>query len=346
MPKPLDLAGVRPPDCRYVVVRPTGALVPYGGPTREWECRCDCGAAFRLPQKRIPYSAYIRKGRSAVYACDACDGSPCVVCGAALPRSSMRTACTGACETERARRAAHASYVRNADRVKARSLARQKRERAAGNPVFRAQDKRKWERLKADPKRLAAAREKARRFYAEHAARIQAARKDRLADLTPEQLAERRARNREYQRRHAERRRAVLRANPDLHAKYLEYLRRYRQGLEGKRPKAEPKSHGPCCVCGEEIVSRKAKRVVCGRPACRAEYHRRLIRATRGKGRVERVCPHCSAAYAVHGGFRKKSCGAESCRRAAKLAAKRRRRAEAAFWEMAEIQTIIGGTNE
>lgn len=344
MPVPIDLAGVRPADCRYVVVRPTGRLVPFGGPTREWECRCDCGAVFALPQKRIPYAEWIRKARGkAVYACDACDGNPCVVCGVSLPRSSMRTACEGACEAERQRRAAHASYRRNAEAVKRRSLERQKRERAAGNPVYKAQDKRKWARVKADPERLRRNREQARAFYAENAERIQAERKARLTALTTEQLAERRAAWREYQRRYAAKRRAVLHADPELHARYLEYLRRYRKGLEEKKPRPEPKSHGPCRVCGTDIVSAKAKRVICDRPECRREYHRRVIRATRGKGRVDRVCPHCEAVYAVHGEFRKRTCGRPACVTAAKTEARRRRRADKAFWELIRLETELGG---
>jgi DNA-binding XRE family transcriptional regulator len=34
------------------------------------------------------------------------------------------------------------------------------------------------------------------------------------------------------------------------------------------------KSHGPCMVCGAEIFSRKAKRVICDQVACFREYRR------------------------------------------------------------------------
>jgi hypothetical protein len=169
MPPPLDLTDR---ECgRLHVLTCVGRTEEYGG-CRVWRCRCACGReqdfAQRLLTDRGP------RGRDC---CDACRSLPCPICATPVPvASGLPRCCSPECRSERRRRRADAHYRANKATVIARSLARQKRRRAEGDPVYREQDRRKYARIKADPEKLAAARAQAREWYARHAERVQAER--------------------------------------------------------------------------------------------------------------------------------------------------------------------------
>lgn len=341
MPKPIDLSGTRPPGCSYIVVRLDGTI-QFSKPTRAWLCRCDCGAEFRLPQTRIPYAPHIAKNvRRAVFACDVCGGVDCLICGKRLPRSTTRTVCEGACKIEYAKRVAHDYYLRNKELVKKRSVENGKRRRAEGSPVVKAADKRKWERTKADPEKMTKAREVIKKHYHANRDEILAKRRARKAAMSPEQLTQWRAKMRGYQRKFARKRRAALHADPELHAKYLEYMRKY--GRCKRPPKLEtPIVSGVCCVCQCQIMATdRKKRVKCNKEACRREYYRRLTETLYGVETVQRVCPSCNTIYIVQGNFRKSYCGKEECRKAHNRNRKHRRQADRKFSQFLDLQTKL-----
>jgi uncharacterized protein (TIGR02996 family) len=187
--------------------------------------------------------------------CDQCRRVPCELCGALMPPLRGPKVCS-ACRPARRAEQAHASYLRNAEAVKRRSAERAKRERAAGNPVYAAQDKRKWARIKADPAKLAQARQKARDWWAANRERILA---ERAAKREPWPERECPECGRSYSPKRPQsvycsmgcRRAAALRPRPVLPAK-------------------------PCVHCGAEFVPSHPRRLTCS-AACRSERHRQQI---------------------------------------------------------------------
>lgn len=239
MPPPLNLTGQ--PFGRLAVLCAAGHSAQYGG-CRLWLCRCTCGVEIEVPQVKL------QRGYDA---CDDCRTTTCAICGAPLLVREKRTACDGDCERERAARASRASYERNKAAVIQRAIERAKRERAAGNPVYREQGRRKYARLKADPEKMASERQQAREWYARNRERILAERAARRTPLPP-RVCESCGVEFVPQRRDA------IHCTPTCRHVHRPLL-----------PRA-------CAICGGEFVPVHTGRLTCS-DACRAERHRQQI---------------------------------------------------------------------
>ena len=204
---------------------------------------------------------------------------PCVVCGTPCRALRGKEICSDACARERQRRRDLEHYYRSEKRRR-QLLENAKRRRRKKPEQARAQDRRKWARIKADPERLAKARERNRNTYARHAERIQAERRARLDAMSPDELREWCERARRYVREWRRRWREKLRANPEAHRRwrevYNEYKRRWRAERSGPPPARR------CVVCGAVFTSHKL-RVLCGSSECKAAYHRDCAARSRAR---------------------------------------------------------------
>lgn len=239
MPKPLDLLGQR---FGQLVVIAAAGKIKYGSMMPAWLCRCDCGNEEIVPQRRLPYAAYLINGkdssRALVTACETCRLTrTCVICGARFFSRQAAATCSADCMTEHRRQIQLAYYYRAtaADPQLNRKRHAAARDRAAADPaiaarqreVSQAASRRRVERERTDPDYRAARRAQSRAHYAKHAAEIQARRRERLARLDPAALARWIERARRYGRAYRRRWYAELKASPERHQQYLAIMREY-----------------------------------------------------------------------------------------------------------------------
>ena len=240
MPPALDLRGRH--FGKLTVLR-EGPTVQFGGPCRSWWCQCSCGSPeFVVPQKRLPYAAYIKRlpGR-VVDACAVCRGKPCPVCGQIMPvRESIQySACPGACMAAWKRKTGRESWHRRfaKDPNLGRKMHARRLEKAAADPEYAAKllrwekerRERKRQRMAADPEYAARERARANAFYARNAERIQAERRARLDTLSPAELAKWIDRARRYTRDYRRKYFADIKVHPEKHQKYLDTQAEYRR---------------------------------------------------------------------------------------------------------------------
>lgn len=252
---------------------------------------------------------------------------PCEVCGKPVQQGHGRrpTCASPGCRRVRQRERWRAYYHALPPEKKQAAQARQAQARRERPEVYRAQDARRWQRLKANPERLARARARAREHYARHAEEIQARRRERLASMSLEELALRLARMREYVRKH----RDAERADPSRYARRRQYQQEYRRRQREEQMAVEalqvatvlggrmdaPARPKPCTVCGQPVVARHPTAVTCGREECLRQYRRRIaVRHREKSSRAEVVpCPRCGTPFRADG--RRRYCSAQ-CREA------------------------------
>lgn len=113
MAQPLDLTGRR---FGALLVIARAAPVQFGGPSRAWLCRCDCGREEVYPQDRFPHRESIA-ARHAVWACSECRQPACVICGNRCkwsPRGGYVRTCSTACRLARQREIGRVAYHKRA----------------------------------------------------------------------------------------------------------------------------------------------------------------------------------------------------------------------------------------
>lgn len=232
MPAPLDLTDQT--VGKFTCLRVSGRTEEYGG-CRVWECRCSCGAVEQVAQVKL------MRGYDRCNACRA-KNNPCVICGGPCPIGvGAKKICSELCRVEYARRKARASYERNKAKVIQRSQERSKRQRAAGDPVFRELDKRKWAKLKANRAAYEAKKAEARAWYAENRERILAERAAKREPLPPKQCP---ACNCEF----APTRRDAVYCSESC-----------------RRAKAEPLAAKKCTECSKSFVPQHSTRKTCSK---------------------------------------------------------------------------------
>lgn len=234
MPAPLELTGRR--FGRLLVQGRDDDVISSTGKSRRaaWQCLCDCGNTEVLTQDKLLARGYVE--------CAQCRQHNCVVCGAKVPLDrGHKNTCCDAHEAEKIRAVQMEHYYRTmtADpehNQKARAAQRARAEKDPAYAQLRAaqlaeQERRRWERKKADPAALASESQRRRAWYAANADRVQAKRRERVEAMSPEEY-ERWA---EIQRAGA--RRYYERNRDDLAwlARRREYMREYlrQQALRG-----------------------------------------------------------------------------------------------------------------
>ncbi|EAU5748052.1 hypothetical protein GUO57_004333 [Salmonella enterica] len=219
-----------------VVVR-DGGVVKYGREQPAYWCRCtQCGHEELLARGKL-----LKRARDGL-ACEMCIRGACVICNHPVPVERPRSnTCSEDCEREKKRRTALRYYVNHAYMPgfqQRRWEAEKRREEA--NPERaarrRARDKAAKEKYRSRPEIIERNRQYQRRRWQELKEIIMLQRRRFWESLEPTERALREDRNRRFSREHKARFRDWLRANPEEHQKYSEYIREWR--IENERRKA------------------------------------------------------------------------------------------------------------
>lgn len=212
------------------------------------------------------------------------DGRNCAECGVLYCPlgQTNKTFCSDQCRDENVRRRQREFKRRElADPQRREASYVRRRLRRKENPeLAKAADKRKWERIKANPDRYAEVRNQSNAHYRANAAEIQAKRRERLKNLPEEKLAELVLRNREYQREYAKHRRNSPRTRDRDAAVYREWRRRQREHLfqveaavllkeaTARMAGASPSNPAKRCeICGGPILGKRPNAKTCS-PDC------------------------------------------------------------------------------
>lgn len=320
MPAAIDLTGRQ--FGKLTVLRAAGWTDTYGG-CRLWLCRCECGAELEIPQKRLPYAAWIeRMPRRALYACPMCAGCQCVVCGATIPRTRLpAVTCEGECADTHRKARGRANWRQRVERDPhlPKRMHERRLAKAAADPEYAkkltAWEKRRQERhrqrMRSDSDYAERYRARSNALYARHAERIQAERRAKLAAMSDAERQEWAERARRYCRRWKREQLQELKKDPAAHRRFCDLHNEY-QRVRRELLRSPPVERA-CVSCGEIFASHKY-RVICFKPECRAEYKRRAQERSRArKAHVEMLqtarhleskmpehyftCPKCGGHY-------------------------------------------------
>lgn len=218
----------------------------------------------------------------------------CVICGKSFHHDrGNRVTCSKECLQEKRRARWRQYWVDHPEKMR-EQMAKRKERVATDKEFAKKINKRKYEKIKADPERLARTRASNRETYGRHAERIQRERRERLRALPDAELIEYLERMRRYGREFRRRRRA----DPETLAEDQAYQREFRRRRNAERLATEaailqreigsraggestalPPRRG-CLVCGRSLAGRHTSALVCS-PECRNVRHTEYVRKRR-----------------------------------------------------------------
>ena len=239
MPNPVDLTGQR--WGKLVAVAKAPDVFSASGKKRSaaWLCRCDCGREEVFPTRRLPYCPSNIGRKDAAYSCSHCRHQrTCAVCGKVFESVLFRATCSERCAVLQRRsnemQHYHRQVAKDPDYNKKIRAARNAR--AVEDPSYaehlraqrREQDRRKDQRIHADPERLAHYNAKARERYhrnrAENIAKKKIRHQARIEAMTEAEYLAWLQRRRAAFNRYAQN----ARSTPEGRERYREYMREFR----------------------------------------------------------------------------------------------------------------------
>lgn len=213
-----------------LTVQARAGTMQYGRPCAGWLCECACGRQEPIAQ--------IALTRGRVNCCSHCRRPDCIVCGKKVPSSRPRSnTCSESCGRTKNRAQWRAYYHRNVSLEFNQRRHRRVLEKMAEDADYaervRAIRRAAGARWRHDPRNREAIQRYMAAYWADNREAIAAKRKARLDAMSAEQLEHWLARMRDYQRAYHRRYRALIRQDPDMHARHLEMQRerRARQSL-------------------------------------------------------------------------------------------------------------------